>query len=65
MSEPPKSPGACRLDQAAGDERDCSAPVSGVWCVRLQGGGGRRCGASATDDDAADAHAAPGVCGVI
>ncbi|WP_328759671.1 DUF4259 domain-containing protein [Streptomyces sp. NBC_00271] len=26
--------------------------VSGVWCVQLQGGGGRRRGASATDDNA-------------
>ncbi|OQD52185.1 hypothetical protein BM536_034760 [Streptomyces phaeoluteigriseus] len=40
-------------------------PVSGVWCVRPQGGGGRRRGASATDDNAADAHAGPRVCDVI
>ncbi|GGZ92193.1 hypothetical protein GCM10010389_33490 [Streptomyces echinoruber] len=40
-------------------------PVSGAWCVQLQGGGGRRRGASATDGNAADARARPRVCGVI
>ncbi|WP_253910791.1 GNAT family N-acetyltransferase [Streptomyces sp. NRRL S-98] len=31
----------------------------GVRCVRSQGGGGSRCGASATDDNAASARAGP------
>ncbi|MEU2267837.1 hypothetical protein ABZ568_15750 [Streptomyces olindensis] len=39
--------------------------MSGAWCVQLQGGGGRRCGASATDDNAADARARPRVCDLI
>ncbi|BFO16452.1 hypothetical protein SHKM778_28400 [Streptomyces sp. KM77-8] len=30
-----------------------AARLSGVWCVRLQGGGGRQGGALATDDNAA------------
>ncbi|OWA10594.1 hypothetical protein B9W64_20995 [Streptomyces sp. CS159] len=32
---------------------------SGVWCVQLQGGGGRQGGALATDDNAADVRAKP------
>ncbi|QFI43362.1 hypothetical protein FQ762_16960 [Streptomyces coelicolor A3(2)] len=35
------------------------ADPSGVWCVQLQGGGGRQGGAPATDDNAADARAGP------
>ena len=36
-----------------------------MWCVQLQGGGGRQCGALATDDNAADVRATPGVSGMI
>ncbi|RSN62383.1 hypothetical protein DMH12_05430 [Streptomyces sp. WAC 04229] len=39
--------------------------MSEGWCVRLQGGGGRRGGALATDDNAADGRAGPRVCGTI
>ncbi|THC57427.1 hypothetical protein E7X38_09075 [Streptomyces sp. Akac8] len=39
--------------------------MSGVWCVQLQGGGGSRRGASASDDNAADGRARPRVLGVI
>ncbi|KAF5997706.1 hypothetical protein BOG92_043945 [Streptomyces sp. WAC00263] len=42
-----------------------AVPVSGVWCVQLQGGGGKRRGASLTDDNAADVRARPRVCGMI
>ncbi|THA99540.1 hypothetical protein E6R61_03070 [Streptomyces sp. LRa12] len=35
------------------------ADPSGVWCVQLQGGGGRQGGALATDDNAADGRARP------
>ncbi|QFI40505.1 hypothetical protein FQ762_00990 [Streptomyces coelicolor A3(2)] len=35
------------------------ADPSGVWCVQVQGGGGRQGGALATDDNAADARARP------
>ncbi|WP_239079277.1 MFS transporter [Streptomyces sp. SID7909] len=42
---------AFRLDQAGSG--------SGVWCVWLQGGGGRQRGALATDDNAADTRATP------
>ncbi|OWA11993.1 hypothetical protein B9W62_08115 [Streptomyces sp. CS113] len=35
------------------------ADPSGVWCVQLQGGGGRQRGALATDDNAADVRARP------
>ncbi|PWI15924.1 hypothetical protein DI272_18460 [Streptomyces sp. Act143] len=39
--------------------------MSGAWRVELQGGEGRRRGASATDDNAADRRARPRVCGMI
>ncbi|OQD52168.1 hypothetical protein BM536_034665 [Streptomyces phaeoluteigriseus] len=42
-----------------------SSAVSGAWCVQPRGGGGSRRGASASDDNAADARAGPRVCGVI
>ncbi|KAF5991515.1 hypothetical protein BOG92_006095 [Streptomyces sp. WAC00263] len=42
-----------------------STLVSGAWCVQLQGGGGSRRGASASDDNAADGRAKPRVCGMI
>ncbi|THC54482.1 hypothetical protein E7X38_19090 [Streptomyces sp. Akac8] len=42
-----------------------SAHPSGVWCVQLQGGGGSRRGASASDDNAADVRARARDAGVI
>ncbi|PWE09618.1 hypothetical protein DD630_24680 [Streptomyces sp. BSE7F] len=36
-----------------------SADPSGVWCVQLQGGGGRQRGALATDDNAAGGTPTP------
>ncbi|QFI44445.1 hypothetical protein E6R61_13350 [Streptomyces sp. LRa12] len=39
--------------------------MSGGWCVQLQGGGGSRRGASASDDNAADVRTSPRVCGMI
>ncbi|CAK7282310.1 hypothetical protein SGPA1_20276 [Streptomyces misionensis JCM 4497] len=46
-----------RLDQAGSG--------SGARCVQMQGGGGSRRGASATDDNAADARAGPREPGLI
>ncbi|QBJ91547.1 hypothetical protein D0Z67_15465 [Streptomyces seoulensis] len=48
-----------------GKQRCRSIPVSGVWCVQVQGGGGSRRGASASDDNAADGRARPRVRALI
>ena len=65
--------GPVRRIRSRGISGAASAPVSGVWCVQLQGGGGRRrdggppgraksrVGESATDDNAADVRARPRV----
>ncbi|MFG2134858.1 hypothetical protein ACGFNV_44940, partial [Streptomyces sp. NPDC048751] len=39
---PTGGPRACRLDQAGRKTRRLAADPSGVWCVQLQGGGGRQ-----------------------
>ncbi len=52
-------PRGCRLDQAGRSLRCLVADPSGVWCVQLQGGGGRQRGALTTDDNAADVRARP------
>ncbi|MBZ6113191.1 hypothetical protein KVH23_27630, partial [Streptomyces olivaceus] len=47
------------MDLVGFRQRCFVADPSGVWCVQLQGGGGRQGGALATDDNAADARARP------
>ncbi|BDE39408.1 hypothetical protein SLITK23_26530 [Streptomyces lividans] len=47
------------MDQAGRGRRCLVADPSGVWCVQLQGGGGRQRGALATDDNAADVRTRP------